>query len=702
MSKIIHDKPSLKQTLKVLAALLNVTFGNTVELIISIIALSKGQIRIVQVSVLGSIFSNILLVLGSCFLASRITILKEGRLKQEFSSTAAQANSSIMTLACIALVVPAAFILAIDGNSNSTISNSAPNAIDSRILHLSYRTSILKTHKDLFNNKENEEPQISKNMALFLLIIVTVIIGFSAEFLVSSIEGVDLSKTFIGLILLPIIGNAAEHTTSVTVAMKNKMDFAICVIVGSSTQIALFVIPLLVILEWIIGQPMSLNFEVFETICLLILVLLLNYLVQIIDFDRAYKSVRMLRMIIVAGSNDKIVYKDDVLFIKFIIDDYTLSLRKANPDKDIFTLIIIIIDTQEKNLLYEALSWIISQQTKELDKGSFIVQPTNSKNYGSYEVPDFNILPEKKQQIIIEYKDHKFNVVYKLQETDKNNNNPQPLLYYKTLLDPMPSIYLSIINNGSSLNTRLDVNAITEFIYEVTHSYFKAKEKHYRRSRYKRKEGNWIRVQYLSDLNGLETVVLDEPLEILLKKELDSFVNDKEFYKRNGIPYRCGFLLYGKPGTRKTSLIYAISSYLSRDLYYLNLNKIKNDNDMSAVFSSVPLNQIIVLEDVDTQSNILYKRDNQQNYFNFISEDFLKEKDDLSKYKKLFSFISLSNFLRCLDGQILLEGTIIIMTTNHIEHLDPTWNEIKEIIKDNPNIDTRQISKTAENKWKKP
>ncbi|CAG8457476.1 21515_t:CDS:2 [Racocetra persica] len=150
------------------------------------------------------------------FFASRITILKKDHLEQEFSSTAAQASSSIMTLACIALVVPATFILAIDGNSNTMI--------DSR----------LKTHKDLFINEENEEPQISKIIALFLLIIVTVIIGFSAEFLVSSIEGVDLSKTFIGLILLPIIGNAAEHTTSVSVAIKDKIEFAICIIVGSS------------------------------------------------------------------------------------------------------------------------------------------------------------------------------------------------------------------------------------------------------------------------------------------------------------------------------------------------------------------------------------------------------------------------------------------------------------------------------------
>ncbi|CAG8822696.1 13129_t:CDS:2, partial [Racocetra fulgida] len=116
-------------------------------------------------------------------------------------------------------------------------------------------------------------------------------------------------------------------------------------------------------------------------------------------------------------------------------------------------------------------------------------------------------------------------------------------------------------------------------------------------------------------LEWFENRHLDEPQEILLKRKLDSFVNDKEFYKRI-------------------------------DLYYLNLKEIKNDNDMSAAFSSVPPIQIIVLEDVDTQSNILYKRGvSHPNYHNFISEDFIKENDDLSKYKDLFSFISLSNFL---------------------------------------------------------
>ncbi|RIB15050.1 hypothetical protein C2G38_2039696 [Gigaspora rosea] len=220
---------------------------------------------------------------------------------------------------------------------------------------------------------------------------------------------------------------------------------------------------------------------------------------------------------------------------------------------------------KEKNPLYEALSWIISQQTKELDNGAFIVQPANNKKYERYETPDFNILPEKKQQINIEYRGRKFNVVYKLQENDNNNNQsyPQPQSYYYKEPDLVPSIFLSVINNDSSSNNKLDVNAITEFISEVTSSYFRTKEKNHKRARYKRNEGNWNRVQLLSDLNGLETVVLDEPQEILLKRELDSFVNDKEFYKRIGLPYRRGFLLYSKLGTGKTTLINAISSYLS-------------------------------------------------------------------------------------------------------------------------------------------
>ncbi|CAG8773283.1 19659_t:CDS:2, partial [Racocetra persica] len=255
---------------------------------------------------------------------------------------------------------------------------------------------------------------------------------------------------------------------------------------------------------------------------------------------------------------------------------------------------------------------IISQQIKELDKSLFIVQPTNSKKYESDEVPDFNILPEKKQQ---------------QQDKDKNNNNnppyPRPHPYYK-VPDQMSSIFLSITNDSHS-NAKIDINAISEFISEIMSSYFKEKEKNHKRARYKHNKEYWHRVQYLSDLNE----------------------------------------------TGKTSLTNAISSYLSRDIYHINLKDFKNDNEMSAAFSSVLPNQIIVLEDVDTQSNVLYKRGGHPNYCSFISEDEIKEKDNLSKFKDLLSFISLSNFLECLNWQMLSEGTIIIMIANHIEQLDP-------------------------------
>ncbi|RGB40430.1 P-loop containing nucleoside triphosphate hydrolase protein, partial [Rhizophagus diaphanus] len=169
------------------------------------------------------------------------------------------------------------------------------------------------------------------------------------------------------------------------------------------------------------------------------------------------------------------------------------------------------------------------------------------------------------------------------------------------------------------------------------------------RSRYERNSSYWYHVQTLSCVRNLDSVALDESQEILLKRELDTFVNDKDFYDRIGIPYRRGILLYGKPGTGKTSLINAISSHLSRDTYYLNLKTISDDNELSAAFSSVPANQIIVLEDDNTGPTGL----------------------NGPMGPSLFSKFSLSTFLGCLDGNILAEGNIIIMTTNHVEHLDP-------------------------------
>ncbi|CAG8443082.1 15965_t:CDS:2, partial [Dentiscutata heterogama] len=279
---------------ELLGSLLNITSSNSVELIVTIIALVNGQIRVVQAAILGSIFSHLLLVLGFCFLIGGIEILKEDKLEQEFSSTAAQMTSSVMTLACISLILPSAFSLLI----NYRFSNIPAVMVNDRILHISYE---IKTHKKLFekyyshkgedeenreqiDKEEKSEKHISLIASLILLIVMTVIIAFSAKFLVTSIEGIvtsyDISKTFIALVLLPIVGHGAKYANTVNTASKNKMNSVLVMSVGSSTQSALFITPLLVILGWIINQPMSLFFSPFETICLFISVILKNYLVQ--------------------------------------------------------------------------------------------------------------------------------------------------------------------------------------------------------------------------------------------------------------------------------------------------------------------------------------------------------------------------------------------------------------------------------------
>ncbi|GBC08025.1 hypothetical protein RclHR1_07870008 [Rhizophagus clarus] len=278
-----------------IGGLLNATFGNAVELIVSIMALRDGQIRVVQASILGSIISNLLLVLGMCFVAGGIY-----HKTQSFNQTAAQTSSSLMALACIGLIIPAAFISSVSSIGNPSIVGNTDNHTR-ELLNLSHGTAVvlliiyilylffqLKTHAELYQDAEehekNEQPQLTIVVALLLLAAITVAVAFSAEYLVGSIEGIvessGLSRTFVGLILLPIVGNAAEHVTAVSVSMKNKMDLAINVAAGSSMQIALFVSPLLVILGWIIGQQMTLFFQTFETVVLFISVLITNYLIQ--------------------------------------------------------------------------------------------------------------------------------------------------------------------------------------------------------------------------------------------------------------------------------------------------------------------------------------------------------------------------------------------------------------------------------------
>ncbi|KAF9095627.1 hypothetical protein BGX29_008948 [Mortierella sp. GBA35] len=270
-----------------LGALLNASFGNAVELILSIIALLQGKIAVVQASIIGSILSNLLLVLGFCFLAGGYKFKS-----QTFNQTAAQTSASLLALSCMSLLIPAAFVATAheSATQHTSIQNlSYGTSIVLLLVYILYLWFQLKTHEHLYTTESDEEeiPLLPLWLGIVLLCIVTVIVAFCAEFLVGSIEGLaeswNLTSVFIGLILLPIVGNAAEHVTAVTVAMKNKMDLAIGVAIGSSMQIALFVSPLMVIIGWAIGTKeteMNLFFGTFETSVMFISVLIVNYLIQ--------------------------------------------------------------------------------------------------------------------------------------------------------------------------------------------------------------------------------------------------------------------------------------------------------------------------------------------------------------------------------------------------------------------------------------
>ncbi|CAR65972.1 DEHA2G14256p [Debaryomyces hansenii CBS767] len=293
-----------------IGGLLNATFGNAVELIVSIIALKEKQIRIVQASMLGSILSNLLLVLGCCFIAGGIT-----RVQQTFNQTVAQTMSSLMALATAGLLIPAAFHATLPP-PKSKHGFPEPGSSDTLILSLSRGVSIillvvyilyllfqLKTHKSLFEEQAQEaddgiittslppdesdvkpeEQKLSVLSSIIVLIVATTLVSLCADYLVGSIDDIvessGLSKTFIGLIVIPIVGNAAEHVTAIIVAMKDKMDLAIGVAVGSSLQIAIFVTPFMVLVGWIIDVPMSLYFSTFETAILFVSVFITNLVI---------------------------------------------------------------------------------------------------------------------------------------------------------------------------------------------------------------------------------------------------------------------------------------------------------------------------------------------------------------------------------------------------------------------------------------
>jgi len=276
-----------------IGGLLNVTFGNAPELIIALFALGQGLHEVVKASIIGSIIGNILLVLGGAMLAGGI-----GREKQTFSRAGASVQTSMLLLAAAALTMPAIFEL-VEGQG---LPHPGAEIVDygSTVEHLSIAVAIvlvatyvlglvfsLKTHRDVFNPEYGDEDSWgwSVRTAVIALAVAGVLVGVMSEVLVGSIgeasKAAGLSEFFIGVIVVAIVGNAAEHWVAVLVARKDKMDLSVNIAIGSSAQVALFVAPVLVLASLLIGpHPLALVFNGFELGALLLAVLIANVVTQ--------------------------------------------------------------------------------------------------------------------------------------------------------------------------------------------------------------------------------------------------------------------------------------------------------------------------------------------------------------------------------------------------------------------------------------
>ncbi len=246
--------------------LLNATFGNVTEMIIAFFLILQGELEVVKASITGSIIGNVLLVLGLAFLVGGWT-----RQQQEFNRASAGLHSASLVIAVVALLMPALFALTAEASEFRTEAVSVGVSI---VLILMYALTLFfsfRTHRDFFRStqqEEHHEPKWSTKYALGLLAGSTVLVALMSEFLVGALEPTveefGLSKLFVGLIVVPIVGNAAEHSSAIFLAAKNKMDISIEIAIGSSTQIALFVAPMLVFASLAVGKPMDLIFSSFE------------------------------------------------------------------------------------------------------------------------------------------------------------------------------------------------------------------------------------------------------------------------------------------------------------------------------------------------------------------------------------------------------------------------------------------------------
>lgn len=295
-----------KYTNDTIGGLLNASMGNVPEVIMTIFALRQGLLRVVQASLIGSILSNLLLVLGTAFVFGGTKVKT-----QKYNQSAAATNSSLLLLLAMAILMPAT-LSATHVEAHGIHSILTLSRFTSIVLLLVYGGLIfyqLKTHTHLFEGAEEDDddpPILGFWGAMVWCAVMTILIAFLSEFTMAVIEeaavGMGISILFIGTILLPIVGNAAEHAAAVLFAYRDKMEISLGIAVGSAAQIALFVIPLSVVIAWPMGEHLSLDFHVFETATTVISVIIVSFAIHTGNSDWLKGLVLLVAYLIIAAA----------------------------------------------------------------------------------------------------------------------------------------------------------------------------------------------------------------------------------------------------------------------------------------------------------------------------------------------------------------------------------------------------------------
>ncbi|KAI8138927.1 P-loop containing nucleoside triphosphate hydrolase protein [Fennellomyces sp. T-0311] len=310
------------------------------------------------------------------------------------------------------------------------------------------------------------------------------------------------------------------------------------------------------------------------------------------------------------------------------------------------------------NIFHQALTHLVSRSVQSRANGYYTLKPNLEADHQPLEPPAFNIVPQTGQAYSVKHEECTFYIAFHTPPALPTMPSDK-----QSIAQTEPSIRISMVGCKDHGAT---VASLTTFLNKVAQDYliYMDSLRKQTRSRYDYSaSGKWVRICSLYENQGLQTVALCPKSESLIAKDLDSFVHNKSFYKRIGAPYVRGYLLHGRPGTGKTSLVFAIASYLKRHLYFMNLSYIDSDSELFQAFASVPANSIVVFEDIDTMTTILHKRTGIERALHATGAEKGREKQ---QYR-----FNLSTFLSILDGHTLEEGIIFIMTSNHPEVLDP-------------------------------